>query len=217
VRARASACPLCRTFLDAVQLKEPSGKELVEAAQMTMYWQEDGFTTSWRGDSQGPYTRYMRLSVPGWSIDGHEFHRVTLLTHKAPTKTRRLFLGRRVPPHINIQRISRWLDNCNRFHDCLATGSTWKWPEFRLIDTWDLCVRDVLDYSEIACGEDSWRRGYLALSYVWGTNPDILKLLKENRSSLEYTGGLRRNWARLPRTIKDTISLTSRLGFRYLW
>lgn len=54
--------------------------------------------------------------------------------------------------------------------------------------------------------------GYVALSYVWGTNQKYVltkATLDEKRSGLDL--------AQLPRTIIDAIEVTQRLGYKYLW
>lgn len=50
---------------------------------------------------------------------------------------------------------------------------------------------------------------FVALSYVWGSNPTV-RLLKANKTSLYKPGSLR--GPQLPRTIADSIKLVDRLG-----
>ncbi|OAL48914.1 HET-domain-containing protein [Pyrenochaeta sp. DS3sAY3a] len=53
---------------------------------------------------------------------------------------------------------------------------------------------------------------YIALSYCWGTC-EVVKTLSMNIESFHQALPL----DRLPQTIKDAITVTKRLGFRYLW
>lgn len=57
------------------------------------------------------------------------------------------------------------------------------------------------------------RGKYVALSYCWGTTPQV-KLLKDNYNDFVTTGIEVRT---LPKTIKDSILATRKLGLRYLW
>jgi len=57
---------------------------------------------------------------------------------------------------------------------------------------------------------------YVALSYVWGTEPaGQFQALKENIGYLETPGSL--NNVKLPRSITDTITACQKLGQRYCW
>ncbi|KAH7343105.1 heterokaryon incompatibility protein-domain-containing protein, partial [Pyrenochaeta sp. MPI-SDFR-AT-0127] len=47
---------------------------------------------------------------------------------------------------------------------------------------------------------------YLALSYVWGVH-----------TTVEALEGHKLLWAKLPQTVRDAISTTIRLGYRYVW
>jgi len=57
---------------------------------------------------------------------------------------------------------------------------------------------------------------YVALSYVWGNVPNF-RLTKANRRELLISGAIKTVWKMLPRTIKDAVELTRKLGLRYLW
>ncbi|KAH4404220.1 hypothetical protein HBH92_195960 [Parastagonospora nodorum] len=57
---------------------------------------------------------------------------------------------------------------------------------------------------------------YLALSYVWGSTRG-LNLQKQNLADLLMPRSLNHHWPQIPRTIRDAIILTAKLGFRYLW
>ena len=55
---------------------------------------------------------------------------------------------------------------------------------------------------------------FVALSYVWGSNPTV-KLLKANNIGLQKPGAFRE--LELPRTIADSMEVVGLLGLRYLW
>jgi hypothetical protein len=60
---------------------------------------------------------------------------------------------------------------------------------------------------------------YVALSYVWGTLPEVLETTKSNFKSLRLRGALagKANHSLLPRTVTDAISFTRMMHQRYLW
>ena len=61
---------------------------------------------------------------------------------------------------------------------------------------------------------------YLTLSYVWGANPLPLMATTANIDALCAPHSLAESSTlgkRLPRTIRDAMAVTRRLGYRYLW
>jgi hypothetical protein len=59
---------------------------------------------------------------------------------------------------------------------------------------------------------------YLALSYVWGANPEgELQCTMANRKLLEEAGSLGDITATLPRTISDAILVCAKLNYKFLW
>jgi hypothetical protein len=88
--------------------------------------------------------------------------------------------------------VKDWISLCSSQHricdlEVRASGACWK-----LIDC---------ETRAIVPGED---RPYVALSYVWGLSADI----SEDPNRLP---------ANLPNTIQDAMTVTKRLGYRYLW
>ena len=60
---------------------------------------------------------------------------------------------------------------------------------------------------------------YIALSYVWGVLPGILESNINNIDHLCIPGSLDKleNLSRIPRTIRDAMTLTKAMNIRYLW
>jgi hypothetical protein len=88
-------------------------------------------------------------------------------------------------------------------------------PAFRCIDLEQDCLVLLRDVTE-----DALR--YAALSYVWGraeSDDDFFKTLAENITTREAPGFFARdeNCERLPRTIRDAMTVVRQLGLRYLW
>ena len=78
---------------------------------------------------------------------------------------------------------------------------------FKLIDVHQKLIQEIHDI-KIA------KLKFMALSYVWRSNPKV-RLLKANCKSLRTPGGF--NKLQLPRTIANSIELVNLLGLKYLW
>jgi hypothetical protein len=114
----------------------------------------------------------------------------------------------RIPPLCRPETLRSWLSTCETAHEWCP----WKHPtrpiQFRLIDVDALCIKDFLNTSDRPLR-------YAALSYVWGSKPQRLKLTQANQDALHREGGM--ETSRLSRTISDAISVVRMLGERYLW
>ncbi|KAF9224652.1 HET-domain-containing protein [Gyrodon lividus] len=152
-------------------------------------------------------------------------------THSAPNGVHFHFLPRReVGDRINIPLVKRWLEECKEhMHSKKATGQKGnglfqrKRP-FRLIDVIDECLVQKAE-----------RCDYVALSYVWGRIPTILfpgeraeeipilLTIRENVDDLGVPNSLSESrqasprGGRIPRTVRDAMELTRKIGMRHLW
>jgi hypothetical protein len=108
-----------------------------------------------------------------------------------------------------------WLRNCctndrkahNFCIDAAATAATRPLPT-RLIDVnaWPVSARLVLSSSLDPCTD------FVALSHCWGK----LEFIKLNSTNVEsFQAGI--PLSQLPRTFKDAVDVTRKMGFRYLW
>ena len=111
--------------------------------------------------------------------------------------------------YIRTNDIRSWMDDCLQDHGdkCISPFRSRLPPPrpSRLIDTWQQCV------VKAPPGET-----YMALSYVWGSNP-FCRLTNSTCDSLSKVGSLADPKLALPRTIKDAVYLMKKLGERYLW
>ncbi|OAL45917.1 HET-domain-containing protein [Pyrenochaeta sp. DS3sAY3a] len=109
------------------------------------------------------------------------------------------FRGRQIKPQVDLSIIKEWLQFCDNHHKALCKPESEKRvPEgFCVIDCG---TREIVPWKNVNRHEQ-----YVALSYVWGTSND---------EALAQDGTIPRT---VPRTIEDTILLTTKLGYRYLW
>jgi hypothetical protein len=91
-----------------------------------------------------------------------------------------------------------WLDACTKYHGSVCKGESLLIPGMNLIDCEDMTIVK-------ASREMRW----LALSYVWGVNP-------QTKDHSGYRAGTRIS-SDIPATIGDSIGVTLQLGYRYLW
>ncbi len=116
-------------------------------------------------------------------------------------------------PGIDISQVRQWVSRCENSHSDMCSNLNIKWfavafPNLgvlRLIDVEETCIVEMRALPK-----------YVVLSYVWGSVSN-LRLTKANRNKLLVPGSLGVAWDMLPRTIQDAITLTQRLGPRYLW
>lgn len=119
---------------------------------------------------------------------------------------------------VRFDLFREWLRVCDQSHTaCNHRGSTTDLPT-RVIDVGD-GAGDIVRLSAFSPEDrENYRTDYIALSYCWGNLPE-----EETRAfctSLENIGerfeqGF--DLEKLPQTFRDAITLTRKLGKRYLW
>ncbi|KAK1750919.1 heterokaryon incompatibility protein-domain-containing protein [Echria macrotheca] len=109
--------------------------------------------------------------------------------------------GRAVHPRVDISVVKEWLNFCDVTHGAICGGVSDPMPAgFRVIDCSTRCLvlGETLHNSQ----------HYLTLSYVWGGTGAGENEPPNTNNEIPKT---------LPHTIEDSILLTLRLGYRYLW
>jgi Heterokaryon incompatibility protein (HET) len=106
-----------------------------------------------------------------------------------------------------ISTLRRWLGDCCSFHErCISNTSETALPK-RVLDVGTLAspnLRLVQSSNE--------KTKYIALSYCWGLSGRVVTSMQNLEELLLH---IEEN--RLPRTFRDAISITRKLGIRYLW
>lgn len=148
----------------------------------------------------------MIYSSPQAFKDGY----LVLLADDAPS---RAYFGRRLTTQdlLDARMLRQWLSDCEELHgpDCAESlvhrdlmGP--RTAVFRAIDVDQQCIVEPPEGAR-----------YVALSYLWGKGFRQLFTTSANLPKLSKPGALERE--KLPKTIKDAITLTQLLGERYLW
>jgi hypothetical protein len=162
-------------------------------------------------------TRYPKfqvaIHVPLDILAGREFGQYPDAAFRVPKV---LPVVKRLDPQwVDMSDLHAKMEACSRTHSHICTWAGVSKPEqmiFSVKPAW------VVDVQCMCIVPSTGRKQYIALSYVWGQTV-TLKLLRSNQTELEKEGALLipRNWATIPRTIKDAIKLVQELGERYLW
>lgn len=151
-----------------------------------------------------PSQVHIRVSYP--PIDSIESTRVTLNTIvcHAGEPTRLACVPQIIPPVLDISLAKSWLEACKKRHPECAKEDDLMMPETRLIDCH---TRELISVGP----RDNCRRPFVALSYVWGPNPnETIELIDGGSQHLQLP-------EKVPRTIEDAITITKSLGFDFLW
>ena len=116
---------------------------------------------------------------------------------------------------LDVERIGRWVAYCDNHH----RGSC-----FRIEDPWWMMDTPgrllFVDVEEECVTLQPGTSDYLTLSYVWGPDLSPLVAMKANIEGLCEAHSLAESsplGTRLPRTIRDAMEVTRRLGYRFLW
>ncbi|KAF7560690.1 hypothetical protein G7046_g3455 [Stylonectria norvegica] len=108
----------------------------------------------------------------------------------------------------HIQRMIRWLEECNDSevsHAVCHLAATKRSPLLRLVDVDKNCI--------VTAPQDAQ---YVALSYVWGASGQTC-LLKGNIDALSKEDGLKHSSKPVSQAISEAMIVTQRLGYRYIW
>jgi hypothetical protein len=111
------------------------------------------------------------------------------------------------PNWIDTGHIKTWITECDQEHE-----NCWR-RSFHIAQPVDIFVIDVVN---LCISRYHQGLKYLALSYVWGEAKNF-ELRRDNVRELFKEGSLRSYWKVVPRTIKDAIMVTEKLGFQYIW
>ncbi|KAK8197265.1 heterokaryon incompatibility protein-domain-containing protein [Phyllosticta capitalensis] len=124
-----------------------------------------------------------------------------------PLATVRTFVSTRLQPTVNWGRIRRMMISCSLGHPSCKEQRTHSLAKgFRVIDVRKRCIKEAGSGCQ-----------FVALSYVWGKNPDYTKFTATRSSihNLMQDGALVES--RTPKSIFDAMQACVQLGERFLW
>jgi hypothetical protein len=126
-----------------------------------------------------------------------------------------------------INQVRAWIDECIVHHETCGQDADSTWKPTRLLDLGDAdaqCDPRLIisakhfnrsSESKQSC-YDSQAQRYMTLSHCWGTSP-MFKLENRNlvRNETSFCNSI--PLGELPKTFKQAVEVTKRLGVRYLW
>ncbi|EWZ97313.1 hypothetical protein NW765_004308 [Fusarium oxysporum] len=197
------SCPLCRLLYRLIP-RPPPEHDTTVLTLIPYRWhiRQD----HWEGvpeDHKRKFAIWFGLSTPGLDMSGPSFFnasqqlRVAMMTGEAiamhpNSSSEDSYSARVIEGMVNVDHIRKGLEHCRKHHSEQCNA---KFDKGLLITKMlDVNVRKVVD-----CPDNC---DYLALSYVWGG-------IHPADGALEA--------GTLPQTIEDAITLTKRLGKKYLW
>jgi hypothetical protein len=116
------------------------------------------------------------------------------------------------PQWISLSHISNWIKRCDEVH----TGACHHLPAWERLSSVHRLI--LIDVKRLCLVELQPVPRYFALSYVWGTQPNLMTM-RSNFATLQEPGilGVEQWRLQIPGTILDAMSLSESLGFQYLW
>ncbi|KAH9896204.1 heterokaryon incompatibility protein [Xylariomycetidae sp. FL2044] len=108
-------------------------------------------------------------------------------------------------------KVSKWMNECMKNHTACDSGDK-NWYPTRLLDLGGESGSEPDAIRVIIGAEDNPAGRYATLSHCWGS-AHFIQLLKATLTI--YRQGILTN--QLPKTFRDAIQVTRRMGIRYLW
>ncbi|KAK1755499.1 heterokaryon incompatibility protein-domain-containing protein [Echria macrotheca] len=205
-RIKNSDCPLCQVVVRAVGVHYQT-----ESFHPTTPLSKEREVTIAIDSSSGPGGR------PAFYVGGYRGELWICVAEPTSRSSgqdyQHKYLRPVVEAEFDIGRLNNWIAACSESHSRHRCGV----PESSFHESFPgLDVLRFVDVKLLAIAELQRVPKYVALSYVWGETSSI-RLTATSRSSFLVPGYLENAWDCIPRTIKDAIELTRRLGKRYLW
>lgn len=202
VFARGDYCVLCRLIAASV-----SHVDHADSAEVLGCWIRDGIL-------DGQETTSLRLRIiPAIAFPEDAFAPFDIVPLGSTGVNVELFSGRAVnPDQIDLDLVQSWISNCNNWHGIECSGATHRADRITVFDPF---IR-LLDLEEDRIVELKEPDPYVALSYVWGAKP-VFQTLGNNIEELKRPDGLSQYQEMFPKSIRDAMTLTKTLGYRYAW
>ncbi|KAK4644525.1 hypothetical protein QC761_0053600 [Podospora bellae-mahoneyi] len=207
-RIRTSTCPVCRLVSELLyrHAKRPVYFNFnPDSTLLSIKW-------DYGLDPAFPSRKCFLVDRADSSRPGHAPIGLCFLAANHRDHGRSNYLHYELSKTVDIERTARWIDECSRKHQCVVApaGESFEqaYPGLQFLRCIDVKLNCVVELNHIV--------PYVALSYVWGSVPNF-RITKANRKELQYRDSINKAWNLIPETIRDAITLTRKLGLRYLW
>jgi hypothetical protein len=200
------SCPICRLVVEAYERCIPSQRRAVEKSHFFLTWHPTPLPPA-----PGTERRYHLRASLGFSSDPPGAYGALMPVGRDPKSS--IGLARATNPNqIDFGLIRHWLHCCESWHGNVCDGLI-SAHQVRLRNTSGFYLVDVMEQCIVP---QSVRSRYIALSYVWGSNP-LYSTRKCEVDFLRQRGALRMRRETLSLTIRDAMDLVEAVGERFLW
>lgn len=194
IEARKDKCPFCRLIYNAL-FDNPIKYDIGEDSRLGVIWNGE----------------YYYFSAGHWEDIAIK---IAVIQEENAEPSPANFARSVAENKVNLKLVQSWLDLCQEnhqpgslFQQMLGGEDDLERPA-RLYDTQDMRV--------VASEDTEPDMKYVALSYVWG-DANNYRLNSKNKADLMTVGFFKSVHDQLPKTIRDSMELVSRLGMRYIW
>jgi len=204
-------CPLCRVLVTVYETTRQTGawddtQPLSRTSSHVMFYWEDNL---------GPGGRAAFAMYPGGgniSICLAQPTSQRLGPAPRPDPDDEFFLPT-VSAEFDVGRLRSWITACTEIHtsgDCSVQPGSFSefFPELDVLRFIDVESSAIVELREIP--------RYITLSYVWGETSNV-RLTTISHTAFLMPGSMEKAGILIPRTIRDAMDLTRRLGVQYLW
>lgn len=212
---RATVCHCCRSIRDSLLKDLPS---IEDANELDVLSVSVAFLPHFPERTVPRLLLKVAENIITKEIDAEHAAGVTSFYSTTPS-TKDGLLVRDVRPRIDFAQMRQWVSECRVAHGAACSQShipqDWSLTqlnsrnlEFYLIDVHRMCL---------AISTFSSAPPYVALSYRWGNPERSTQCRQSNLTVMTAPGGLVSGEVVLAPTIRDAITFTREVGFRYLW
>jgi hypothetical protein len=216
--AQQKVCPLCR--FTTTMFKESHEREISNlpavlgdegACRIILNCHDFGVVINNERNLPHRFKWLNGWTVQHMSLSCHskhesETHNALLAAPSSSCTSEPTLLARYRPVRCDITLLNSWLQLCVTSHSQCCRKPVDTTVPLRLVDVLNMCLVTINDRERAEVE-------YLALSYVWGGGPKEFVLTIENIQEYYQPRGI----PTLPKTISDAVTLTKKMGKRYLW
>ncbi|KUJ12376.1 HET-domain-containing protein [Mollisia scopiformis] len=208
-QASGSGCWLCATIFDGIRLKAESNAlfpwhPVSEDNVMVRATAYGIFKVIWTSLQPGDLSfRALEISTEIFAANARDFREECraipyLLELRYPTSSTESF-----------DFLKMNLERCTTQHNVCKVGKEMVLP-LRILSIEYKAAKYSVNLQE---NKNPEHGEYLCLSHCWGVNNTALKTMKASLQAMKSNIP----WKSLPKTFRDAIVITRKLGFRYLW
>ncbi|KAE8446219.1 hypothetical protein EG329_012444 [Mollisiaceae sp. DMI_Dod_QoI] len=188
-------CWTCSILYYALKDKEYCAQYISNSIRVSVWYGNGHLKVSLLGPEFGPTNGTIFLD-PSQYIPCTAFPGLTIHKHTASVES--------------FKRLEEWIQVCEKRHQCIKFNGS-RLPR-RVLDV-GLKVTESKKSRPLRVYESEGQSDpYIALSHCWGSSP----VIKSTKANIHHRRDFIK-WEDLSKTFQDAVTITRRLGIRYLW